>query len=838
MPIPSFIPIPAAAPVLLAATETVRHRVTSALVDGFSQWWQMPALLLGMAAAAAFVIWAYRRDSGELPWPLRILLATLRLGALAAVAAALLDFERMTEHEIVFPSRVAVLVDTSASMTLADESPGDAATRAAATGPAATRAALAVEALDAGGLLEALRATHEVSIWRFEADAERIAVLPAGKGGADAPPAAGSEGGSESREDGGPGWRERLVPSGAETRLGDALTRALDDEPADVLAGVILLSDGGHNAGSDPASAAAGLARAGIGVHPLGIGSDVLPANLRIADVVVPARVFPGDRFSVTAYLQPQGLVGRTARVEIAESSADGAADPAAVRAIDVVDAALGADGDLVPVRFDVPGLATPGRRAIVVRVIPPPEDRTPADDRQVVDIEVVERVTRVLLMAGGAGREFQFMRNVLERDKSFAVDVLLGTTAGDPAAGTRSVRAAFPDTDAALADYDVVVAFDYDWRQLDPAARTRLERWVARESGGLVLVAGGISMDHWLGEPRMEAVRGLFPVDLRRPNQLGGETSFGSEKPHPLKFTRDGADAEFLWLSAGRGASETLWSEFPGVYACFEAGPPKPGATVYARVERAGASAAAESQPVYLVGQFYGSGTVLYAGSGEFWRLRAIGDSIHERITTQLMRHVSQGRLLRGSRRGRLLVDRDRFPVGASVAVRLVLPEGTTGSAAVPACRATGPEGRKIVVKLAAEPGRTDVLRGTFVASREGTWQIDVDPVAGQGDEPLSRRVQAHLPDRELAHPRLDRRLLEQLAATTGGSPHFLGSSGWDVARSRALAASIPDRSRRDYEPGVADLDFKQRLNTALLGAGAGLLCLEWIIRRLVRLA
>jgi hypothetical protein len=51
-----------------------------------------------------------------------------------------------------------------------------------------------------------------------------------------------------------------------------------------------------------------------------------------------------------------------------------------------------------------------------------------PADDVQVADIEVVDRVTQVLLMAGGPGREYQFMRNVLHRDKSFVVDVTLGT--------------------------------------------------------------------------------------------------------------------------------------------------------------------------------------------------------------------------------------------------------------------------------------------------------------------------------------------------------------------------------------------------------------------------
>jgi hypothetical protein len=44
--------------------------------------------------------------------------------------------------------------------------------------------------------------------------------------------------------------------------------------------------------------------------------------------------------------------------------------------------------------------------------------------------------------------------------------------------------------------------------------------------------------------------------------------------------------------------------------------------------------------------------------------------------------------------------------------------------------------------------------------------------------------------------------------------------------------------KSRREYETGAPDGAFKRRLNALLLAFGAGLLCLEWIIRRLVKLA
>ena len=154
-------------PCLIAAVD---HRLTSRLLDSCDAWWQPPAAIAVVIALVAFVIWMAGRDGAELPAAVRVLLATLRLAAVGAVIVALLDVERIAEHEIVLPSRVAVLVDSSASMSLPETAAPDAP----------SRGGRAVDLLEAGGLLEALAARHEVSVWRFDAEAEPLAVLPQG----------------------------------------------------------------------------------------------------------------------------------------------------------------------------------------------------------------------------------------------------------------------------------------------------------------------------------------------------------------------------------------------------------------------------------------------------------------------------------------------------------------------------------------------------------------------------------------------------------------------------------------------------------------------------------
>lgn len=813
----------------IAAAERVAYRISSGLIDSFTEWWQMPALVLGVGLVLTFVLWAYHHDAAGLRRWQGVPLAVLRVSAWSILLLALLDLRRTAEHEISFPSRVAVLVDSSASMTLS-------ATADSQTDPDApdSRAEAAATVLTTDGLLKTLRQRHEVAVWRFADRAESLVVLPTTAAEADTAsvaPAADNSAGQPAGQD----WQAGLTAQGSETRLGDALLETLRGEPAESLAGVILLSDGGSNAGSEPLRAAARLAEAAVAVHSIGLGSDQLPANVRVADLLAPARVFPGDRFSITGYLQAQGLEGRTARVELLETDAGAAteADGPTGRVIDTTEVRLAADGELLAVRFDLDGLDESGSRVLAIRVVPPADDSRAGDNLEATDIEVVETATQVLLLAGGPGREYQFLRNVLKRDPSIAVDVLLGSARPGLSQDARSILESFPESADALDAYDVVVAIDYDWRQLEPAAVARLERWISRDSGGLLLLAGGVFMESWLADPQFDAIRTLHPVELRRGERLLLTPRAAAEAARPLWFSPDGEDAEFLWLAANRIASQTVWGEFPGVYSCFDTATAKPGATVYARLASPDGIGRNSDGPIYLAGQLYGSGTIFYCGSSELWRLRGVEPAAHERLATQLVRHVAQGRLLRGSSRGRLLLERDRYPVGETVVVR-VLPGSADRRTDL---EVIGPEGQRLRVPLENDPVRPDDRRGSFVLSSEGSWRL-VLTIDGNEDDRSVRRIQATLPDRELARPQLQRAVLEQLATATGGSTRFLTDATWTGGDPARLAELLPDRSRKEYERGAGDTGFKRSLNTILLATGIGLLCLEWVLRRLAKLA
>src|SRR5439155_26129770 len=68
------------------------------------------------------------------------------------------------------------------------------------------------------------------------------------------------------------------------------------------------------------------------------------------------------------------------------------------------------------------------------------------------------------------------------------------------------------------------IVAFDPDWRQLDPAQVELLEKWVGSESGGLIAIAGPVFTDAWVQTPALATIRKLYPVEFNRSEEHTSE--------------------------------------------------------------------------------------------------------------------------------------------------------------------------------------------------------------------------------------------------------------------------------------------------------------------------
>ncbi|MHB0956154.1 MAG: VWA domain-containing protein [Pirellulaceae bacterium] len=648
-------------------------------------------------------------------------------------------------------------------------------------------------------------------------------------------------------------WQQTLVPRGGETRLGDAIRAIVNKERGGPIAGIVVMTDGGSNAGLDCDVSAKMAHAAGIPVFAVGVGNDRQPINARVVDLEAPKRVFPGDKFTLTGYLQAYGLEDRLINVQLLSAPADLQIDDAG----DLGQTAtfeeersvrLAAEGSLTTLKFE----ATPtdvGTRQYILKVVPPEQDTESRDDWKTARVTIVERKSRVLLIAGGPTREYSFLRNQLYRDRDITLDVWLQSSTPGSSQEAANILTDFPELVDDLFQYDCIVAFDPDWMKLDELQTELLDRWVAEQAGGLIVVAGPVFTPHWASlrrgrDPRVDTIKTLYPVVFYSQGSPSLSLErFGGESAWPLAFTRDGLDAEFLWLEDDATDSEAAWQAFDGVYGYYSVKDPKPGARVYSRFSNPETAIDGEL-PIYAAAHFYGAGRVYFQASGEIWRLRAVDPRYFEAYYTKLIRWVSQGRLLRDSSRGVLLVDKDRCVLGDLITARAVLNDAQHQALTAESVIANllQPDGERAAITLRKieDSAREGMYEAQFTASLAGDYRLELTPPDSSQDELLTAEVRVRVPALEIERPQRNDALLKSLTESTDGE-YFIGfqaAMNRGGTRRASLATVVQPNDQVVYLPESVDRGFDERLMGWLMLLIVGILCMEWMIRRLSRLA
>jgi hypothetical protein len=780
--------------------------------------WMLAFIALFLAAS-----WLYRRDTRALHPFWKVWLWGLRMSVLAALfVVALVPQERKSEVRPQ-PSQVVILADTSVSMSRQDQ---DVAAAAGGSSLKAipSRADLVQRMLEQSPLVETLRKTHDVHLETFDSQLVRHEVLQKRsvlKASGTAETAAQAAARPID-------WHEMLRPRGVETRLGEALLAVIREHNDETLSGVVVITDGGNNAGVDALSAAEAAVAGKVRLIPVGVGSTKKPVTLRLAEIQAPTHVHINDGFTITAFITCQGLARQPITVELLTKLEQDEGEPAVVQ---TREEQLLEDGVPITVPFDfMPD--QPGRRLFRIRVRPTAKvaelsDESVQDD---IGIEVIDRKTRVLLVAGGPMRDYQLVRNLVHRDRTIDVDVLLQTGVPGISQESDNVIFQFPETREELFNYDVIVAFDPDWQKIrgeSGATLDLLSEWVFSQAGGLMLVAGEVNTTPLAVasdalKQEMSKLLELYPVFLDSHRTLEDEDF---QQPWPIEFTRDGIEAGFLQLTENAATSAAAWKEFPGVYRCFPTSGPKAGATVYARFTDP--RSIGREQPILLASQFFGSGRVLYLGSAELWRLRALEEDYYDRLWIKLLREVGQGRLLRGTNRGILLLEKTQYPLGATVQVRtrLLDPQFKDYVAERVTMEVYDPTGRPLTpaLTLLADKTRPGHYGGSFVAALPGNYKLEL--AIPESTDQLKGSIAVRLPNLEFDHPEQNEQLLRALARKETGGMYLK----LDEAAAQ-LPALLPDRSieriRYDNPHELWDRAWVMYLLVGLLSA-------EWLTRK-----
>lgn len=685
----------------------------------------------------------------------RTLLLGLRGLALVCLIAILADPVSTRSETAQSPSRVAVLLDRSASMSRRD-APGGRA-----------RLDWALDLLRPGGPGNALLAKAEVSRLLF---AEGVTA---------GPPATDPE------------------PSGQGTDLGAGLAAALSAsaEPPDA---VVLLSDGAANQGLSADALAAWVGRQRVPIYCLGVGTQKRPRDAWLGAVDAPREVKADHAATITATLGARGFGGQAARVLLSVEGIGSQQQQVVL-----------ASGARRRVQFAVRP-PRPGLYQCKVRLEPLAGEWTEANNTRSFFLRVAPGAGRLLLVAGRPGREYKFIRRVLDGAPDVRVTYLVRKSGrsfweeGDQLRRDRRLPAG-----SALNEYDAVILCDVPSAAFDAAELQRLTEFVRTRGGGLGMTGGEDSFGGGgYGDSPLAAALGV---------RVPGASQFAAV---PTKVNARSPGAEMSPVAEiQRQDGFPGWSAMPLLAGLNEVGGVKPGASVLL--------VAPSGQPLLVI-QRYGRGrTLCWMGASTYrWVLSKDATTASREGHAVFWTGIAAW-LTTPPNRAPVALETDRDVYESGETARLIVQVSDQGfqpvSGAKVAVRVADPKGETTETTLAEVAGAVGRYEGSFTVGQAGTQKLEARATAGGAELGTDRRqVIAEAPRRELADPAQNVGLLKAIAAASGGA--YLAAE--DVAR-------LPDVLR--LAPATEVVSTRRHWARSLSGllGFLTLVGLDWFLRR-----
>lgn len=678
----------------------------------FGTPWIVPAAVLGAAIVVAVLTYRTAPVRGRRRWGLM----ALRLGALGLLALMLSRPMLVVPTVVPQQNDLAVLVDDSRSMQIADAG-------------GAARGAAAVQLLTGkDALLARLADQFKVHLYRFAEDVHRVTGVT------------------------------DLAFAGRATRVGAALDRVRQDFSGQPLAGIVLLSDGADNTSGSLGDAALALKAARVPVYAVGIGRERLQRDIEIARLDVPARALEGSTLMADLLVTQSGYDNTTVPVYVEESGR--------ILAVDSV--RLG-DDEAVSVRVPFT-LSGGGPRMLRVRIPPQPGEQVTENNMREALVYSDPRRRTVLYFEGEPRFEAKFIRRALENDSNVRL-VTLERTAPNKflrldVDSPQELVAGFPKTRDELFAYSGVILGSVEATQFTQDQLEMLRDFVGERGGGLLLLGGrrAFAEGGYAGTPLADVVP--FRLAAMQP-VTGDSTGFFTEvKVEP---TPAGRAHPALQLAGSREASAARWATLPRLSVVNRIGAPNPGATTLLL----GRPQHGSDIPVLLF-QRYGRGKAIAftVQDSWLWQMAAeipVGDMTHETLWRQLVRWLASG----VPNPVAVTASPDRVEPGDSVLLHATVSDSAyvrvNGAAVV--ARVTDPAGVVDSVPLEWTVLRDGEYRGAFVARTPGMYHVTVEArragkLLGSGDT----FVQAQLLGREFFGAGMRRAALERLAQETGG--------------------------------------------------------------------
>jgi uncharacterized membrane protein len=678
------------------------------LLGGWPKWFLL-LLVLATAVGLAVLIRArlpkaaapIRNWRAGIIWFLEFFLATVVLVLLWQPAITVAELK--PQQNI-----IAVLVDDSRSMAIADQG--------------APRAALAAKALQDGTLAE-LQKKFQTRLYRLDTRLTRIA---------------------DSKE-------LQAAPAAPATRINDGL-KQLASETADLPVGaVVLLSDGSDNTGGIDADTISALRNRRIPVHTVGFGLEQTPNDVEINDAIVAPRALADSRLSARVSFHQRGFAGRKSTLSVRDGD-----KVLASREV------VFASDDKIQTEDLLFNAGSAGAKTLQFSIEPLQGEQNRANNSvtRLVNVDAAKR--RILYVEGEPRWEYKFIRRAEDDDRNVQVVSMLRTTENkiyrqgidDP----KELAEGFPARAEDLFGYQALIFGSVEAGYFTLPQQELIREFVDRRGGGVLFLGGRFALADggWAGSNLAD----LLPVALPT-----GKNTFHRD-PATVELTQAGGDSIVARLIDDPVKNIERWKKLPYLMDYQEPGTPKPGAAVLAEMKVGG------RRMPFLITENYGRGRTAIVASGGVWRWQMsqpLGDTTHDMFWRQLLRWLvtdSPGQVA-ASVPDQMLFDDGRVHLSADVRDKSFQP---APDARVEA-HILGPNGSSASVEMSPVPDAPGQFQADWNAEKPGSYVTEVVAQRGNeevGRDVLNFQRMDGVA--ENFHTGQNRELLEKLAAQTGG--------------------------------------------------------------------
>ncbi len=746
--------------------------------------WPGWVLLLLMAVSVAGLAWLIGQRLPEAAPRIRNWRAWLVWALEAAMVAILLLLlwePAITVAELKSQQNIiAVLIDDSRSMAIAD----------AGSDGKTTREAAAVKTLE-DGVLAGLAKKFQTRVYRLDGALTRVNDPP------------------KPRLD---GLTAGTAKDGGATHINAGL-RQLAAETSDLPVGaVVLLSDGAENSGGGAGNGGgidietiSALHNRRLPVHTIGFGKEKADHDLELDDAVVAAKAMADSRMTATVSFHQRGYAGRKATLSVRDGD----------KLLASQEVTLGADGagSSETIFFNA-GAAGVKSIGFSLEALPGEENALNNGVTRLVDVSADKR--RILYVEGEPRWEYKFIRRAEEDDHGIQVVSMLRTTENkiyrQGIADPSELADGFPSKAEDLFKYQAIIIGSVEAGYFTPVQQELLREFVDKRGGGLLFLGGRFALSE--GGWESSSLADLLPTFV--PNEKG---TFHRDAA-TVQLTPAGAESPITRLLDDRAKNIERWKKLPYLADYQEAGAPKPGATVLA--EMTGPNGG-RPMPL-LVTQHYGHGrTALMATSGSWrWQMSSpVDDPSHDLFWQQLLRWLaadSPGRVT-ASMPEQTLMDEGHVKMTAVVRDKEFSPAADAHVSA----HLIGPDGLSAMVDLTPVPNTPGSFEMDWTAEKPGSYVAEV--TAAQGMQDPVKDVIAFRRENGVAEnfdTEQNRDLLQKLSDETGGRY-------WTQDELARLPKEISYS-----EAGISVRDTKELWNMPIVFVVLlALMSTDWLLRR-----